>query len=205
MSEIRYHVGQEVLLGAEATATWVLAGAPRRGVVVGRQLDLKEARYAVGFPGEPGPRQIPAGALLPAPPFRQIRLGDRRLIRSLGAAKVALVQTAARIRVREAQGQRPEHLDVLDCNTLAAALDQRCHVPGGRTLAQLEPEIAAMALAFLRNDAIRAAALTDDRHPVRLARRDAATAPSQHPLPIVKGQHRAQPSRLNRRQWQGGR
>jgi hypothetical protein len=200
MNEIRYHVGQEILLDTEAS----LAGVARRGVVVGRQLDLKEARYAVGFPGKPGLLDIPARVLLPAPPFRQIRLGDRRLIRSLGEAKIALVQTAARIRVREARGQRPERLDVLDRNTLAAALDQRCEVPGGYMLAQLEPEIAAMALAFLSNDAIRAAAVTGGRHPVRLARRDETSTLSQH-LPLVaKGQRRAQSSRLNRRQRQGG-
>jgi hypothetical protein len=171
--EPRYLVGQEVLLSTEASHTVRPADMAQRGVIE-RPPDGRQPGYIVWFPGKYGQLQVPAAALLPAPPFPVIRLGERRLIRSLATAKAALVQTAARICLDEARSRRPSRLDILDRNTLAAALDQRCHLPGGQMLAQLQPEIAALTLAFLCHDA-RAADLTGPARPAWLAQQDVAT------------------------------
>jgi hypothetical protein len=180
--EPRYQVGQEVLLSSEAGHAVRPADMAQRGVI-DRQPDHRQLGYIVWFPGKYGQLQVSAAALLPAPPFPVIRLGERRLIRSLASAKDALVQTAARIRLHEASGRQPRRLDILDRNTLAAALDQRCHLPGGQMLGQLGPEIAALTLAFLCHDA-SAVDLTGIGRPAQLARQDLGALTAWQHLPV---------------------
>lgn len=165
MNEVSYEAGDEVLLDADAAHIAALVNAAQRGVVVSRHADPEETRYTVRFPGRLGAIEVPSGALLPAPPFEQIRLGPRHVARTLDTAVAVLVEVSARIQSCTIRREVPSKLDVLDRRTLAAAIEQRCRMLPGQVLGQLAPEIEAKTAELLTAHAM-------PFHPARVAGRD---------------------------------
>lgn len=200
MNEVIYGAGDEVLLGGDARVLASMANSALRGVVVARhRVSSSEAGYTVRFPGRLGVVRLPVGALLPAAPFEPIRLGARYVASTLDEAVGVLLEIAARVVRCQARGETLARLDILGCRTIAAAIEQRCHMLPGQILDQLAPE-AAM---FLKAGPGGVGYVP---HPARLARRDVVVVPKSAVVPPRAARRRpAAESRLTRAQLAGAR
>lgn len=199
MNEIRYGAGDEVLLGGDARVMAAMANGALRGVVAAIHRGASETGYTVRFPGRLGAVRLPAGALLPAAPFEPIRLGSRYTATTLDEAADVLAEIAARLVRCQALGKAPDRLDILDCRTVAAAIEQRCHMLPGQILDQLAPD----AVHVLSAQPGRTGRIP---HPALLARRDMVVAAVPDFVPYATARRRAGArSRIARSQPAGAR
>lgn len=169
MREVRFDAGDEVLLDGDALAIALMANSAVRGVVVASHGGSTETGYSVRFPGRLGVVRLPADVLLPAMPFEPIRLGPRHTASTLHEAVDILAMLAARLVRCRARGEVPDRMDILDCRTLAAAVEQRCHMLPGQILDQIAPKAACLLGTRSSGDRYLA-------HPASIARHDITVA-----------------------------